>query len=392
MKCLHVIPYMHPAAGGPPVVVERFCAHTPALGWEAKVISTSLLCGDDGARLQRDLRRRLDVTLLPVDRPTLLGLSSRAAAAIAEAVACVDMVHVHTLWSPLGTMARRACQALRRPYVLMPHGMLDPYALGIKAWRKTLYLRLREAANLRAAAALVFTTRLEEERARQSLAWLPRGQVVALGADAAPADSKHVRRDRFMAAYPQARGRQVVLFLGRIHPKKGIERILAAMPAVAAKHPEVLLVIAGNGDADYVAGLHAKVDRSGLRGHTLFTGPLVNAAKWDAFACACLFLLPSHQENFALAVAEAMHMAVPVVVSDRVDIWPYIAREGAGLVVEDEAMPQGLECAILQLLRDPACARRMGENGRTLAQADFTWERAAANMVAVYKGVLEHAG
>src|SRR5262245_27408195 len=143
---------MHPSAGGPPIVVERLSSLMPSEGSEARVITTSLYCDDDGKELQNSLGQRLDLKVLPISSPRLLKRARGAVDVIERAVREADVVHLHTLWHPLNAIAREACLRRGRKYALMPHGMLDPYVLRQKRWRKKIYLAAIERSNLQGAS------------------------------------------------------------------------------------------------------------------------------------------------------------------------------------------------------------------------------------------------
>ena len=390
-RVLHVCPYMHPFAGGPPVVVERLAGQAAALGWEASVLTTSFMCPDDGRTLAAELGGRLDIEILPLDRPRIMGHASRAAAAMDAAVREADIVHVHTLWHPLNVAARRACRRHGKPYVLSPHGMLDPVSIGFHAWRKRAYLALVERRNLAGAARVLFTTDTERELA-EPLAGRGQCEVVSLGADHPPALSREELAGRFLATHPGGVEGRRILFLARLHPKKGLECLLDAMPAVIAAKAGAHLFVVGAGLRSYEETLRKRSDRLGIASRVTFTGFLANEDKWSAMAAADVFVLPSRQENFAIAVVEAMRAGLPVVVSRAVNISSAIAATGAGVVLEDADDVEALAGAIGQLLDDPASGRRIGENGRNLALADYAWSRAAEGYFALYEAVLGEAG
>ena len=376
---------MHPLAGGPPVVVERLAASAEVLGWKAKVLTTSLLCEKNGTDLASMLGSRIDVRVLPVDRLRAFGLSSEAPAAIFNSVRDTDIVHLHTLWHPLNTIARHACAQYGRPYVLSPHGMLDPYSLGVKSLRKRLYMRLREERNLRDASCLIFTTPLEEELARKSLPWLGAGAVIPLGADTPPSQSSEELAEKFITRFPSAQDRRRLIFLGRLHPKKGLERILEALPVVIEAYPLVSMIIAGSGEPAYLQSLKAQIEKYGLCKHVLLTGMLYGEAKWGALAASEVFLLPSHQENFAIAAAEAMHMGLPIILSNKVNLWPFVHKAQAGIVLEDETIGESLGPAILELLGDSDGSRQTGLRGQLFARTNFAWDNAARLTFELYK-------
>lgn len=377
---------MHPAAGGPPVVVERLAELAPACGWSASIITTSRFCEDDGAGLEAALSERLSVKILRAGWAQALGFSPKTEKTIRDGIRSADIVHLHTLWHPLNTLARRACEQFGKKYVLSPHGMLDPYSLGVKAFRKRLYMKLREARNLTNASCIIFTTPLEEQLARMSLPWLGRGKVISLGADEPPRDPARILAREFVARFPEAAGRRCMIFLGRIHEKKGLEYILKVLPAIAAQYPNVLLIVAGSGEPRYVANLQAAIKGQGIGSHVLFTGLLQDNAKWGALAASEMFLLPSHQENFAVAAAEAMQMGIPVILSDKVNLWPLVLEAGAGLVISGPAATE-LEAAILRLLTERELSLAMGQRGRSLA-SNFIWKNTARRTCELYEEIL----
>jgi glycosyltransferase involved in cell wall biosynthesis len=384
MRVLHVCPYMHPFGGGPPVVVERLCSFSRAEGWEASVITTSLFCNDDGTELQTALCERIDATVLPIRSPRFLKLGVDAPRVIDEAVGRADLVHLHTLWNPLNTISTKACLRHGRKYVMMPHGMLDPYSLGQKQWRKKLYLAATERRNLEGASRLIFTTFHEQQAARESLYWLGPGEIIPLGADGPPDAPRQVAREAFINRFPQVANRRCVLFLGRIHPKKGLERLLTVLPEISRRHPSILLIIAGDGAQSDVRNLKNLVHSRNLGSRVLFTGMVEGQAKWSALACAEVFVLPSRHENFAISVAEAMHSGVPVVITNKVDSWPFVQKAHAGFVVEEDNAELGFANCLDELLSDPDKAQCMGSRGKNFAKEHFSWQRVTKDMISLY--------
>jgi glycosyltransferase involved in cell wall biosynthesis len=389
VRILHVIPYMHPSAGGPPVVVQNFVRETNRLGHVSEIVSTPIFCQGDESILLKKLNALAPTTFLSRSRTfSLLDGSNRRQ--LGESIESADIIHLHTLWNPINTMVRRECARHRRPYVLMPHGMLDPYSLSVKRWRKTLYLWAVERRNLSAAHRLIYTTAEEARLVTSEFLSLPKGVVIPLGGDAPGRDSQELATG-FLERFPQARGRRQLLFLGRLHFKKGLDRILAVLPSIVRVFPEVLLTIVGDGSPAFAAMLNRVITAQGLEKNVLMTGRLDGAAKWGAYASAELFLLPSRQENFAITVAEAMQMGVPVIISNKVSTWPYVKDAGAGLVLDEERIQVDLEEGILSLLQDWGTLRSMGRRGQEYAQKNLTWAGAATNLLRCYDEVLVSA-
>jgi glycosyltransferase involved in cell wall biosynthesis len=375
---------MHPSAGGPSIVVERLCLLSPSEGWDASVITTSLYCEDNGNELQNELRKRIDAKVLPISRPRFLKQAHGASDAVDKAVRVADIVHLHTLWHPLNAIARKACTRHRRKYVMMPHGMLDPYSLRQRHWRKRIYMAASERRNLEGACRLIFTTLWEQQAARESLSWFGRAEIIQLGADTPPDVPRQVAKEAFVNLFPQIANRRCLLFLGRIHPKKGLERVLKILPELIDRYPNILLVIAGDGEKSHVQFIRNLVRSMNLEFYVLFTGLVEGQAKWSALACAEIFILPSKQENFAISMVEAMQSALPVVISNKVNSWPFVENAQAGFVIEEDKIELTLAKRLDELLSDPAKARRMGIRGQELAKDHFSWERVARDMVSLY--------
>jgi len=386
---LHVTPYMHASAGGPPVVVENFIAEANRLGHRSEIVSTLDFCHGDESALQKRLEQLAPTTFL-TGLETIPFISRSGAAKINAHVRRADIVHVHTLWSPLNVSARYACLQHDRPYVVMPHGMLDPYSLSVKARKKSIYLKFFESRNMARAQRMIYTTSEEERLAALAGLPLPPGELVPLGARASSASIDDLR-PHFLARFPEAEGKRRLLFLGRLHPKKGIDRILNCLQDVRQSIPNVLLIVAGDGEAQYIRHLRQLVSSLALDEHVLFAGHLDGELKWACFAAAELFLLPSHQENFAIAVAEAMQMGVPVVITDKVNTWPYVEEAGAGLVLADRDINVLLPQAMKTLLMDDATRSRMTVEGRRYARDRLTWDASAQKLLACYDQVLSGA-
>lgn len=383
---LHITPYMHASAGGPPVVVENFIAEASRLGHSSEIVSTFAFCNGEEGKLQERLKQLAPATFL-TGFETLPAVSRSGAEKINAHVRRADIVHVHTLWSPLNVAARYACRKHDKPYVLMPHGMLDPYSLSLKALKKSLYLKFFEGPNMACAQRMIYTTTEEERLATSAALRLPRGAIVPLGARASSNSISELRR-QFLEQYPQAEGKRRLLFLGRLHHKKGLDRILNCLQRVTQTIPNVLLIIAGTGDPKYQEHIRQIITALSLDDQVMFTGHLDGQEKWASFAAAELFLLPSRQENFAITVAEAMQMGVPVVITDKVNTWPYVEEAGAGLVLAERDIDALLPQAIETLLTDDATRSKMAAQGSRFACDRLTWQASAQKLLACYDQVV----
>jgi glycosyltransferase involved in cell wall biosynthesis len=255
-----------------------------------------------------------------------------------------DVVIVHGLWQYHGFAVHRAlARPGSPPYFVFPHGMLDPWfkrQYPLKHLKKWFYWWPAERRILRGAAAVLFTCEEERRLARQSFAGSSyRERVVTFGT-AAPPDATAGQREAIFSLLPALHGRNYWLFLGRIHPKKGVDLLIDAYAALSAQRITVppRLVMAGPcADLAYLHALQARAAASCPAGMVFWPGMLAGEVKWGALRGAEAFVLPSHQENFGIAVVEALACGTPVLISDQVNIWQEIAADGAGLVEPDTA-------------------------------------------------------
>jgi glycosyltransferase involved in cell wall biosynthesis len=258
-----------------------------------------------------------------------------------------DVLISHGLWRFNSYATRHAALSAGRPYFVFPHGMLDPWFkryYPVKHLKKTLFWWSKEYAVLRDARAVLFTCQEELLLARESF-WPYKcvERVVPLGTGEPPADME-AQRKAFSEKFPALKGKRVFLFLGRLHEKKGCDLLLRAfLNLLETKPPEVWrdlhLMMAGPcAHPDYLKALKEMADRCEAisPGSVSFPGMLSGDLKWGALREAEVFVLPSHQENFGVAVVEALACGTPVLISRPVNIWREIESSGAGLVDSDD--------------------------------------------------------
>jgi glycosyltransferase involved in cell wall biosynthesis len=288
-----------------------------------------------------------------------------------HAVARADVVHIHGLWEDIQHEAASAAQRLGMPYIMRPCGMLDPWSLAHHRTRKLLYMSWRLRRHLNRASAIHLTTPAEcEAVARLGLA----APVIVepLGVDLGEFDPLP-EAGAFREQYPELKDRRCVLFFGRVCEKKGVHLLIEAMAGVADQR--AVLVIAGPVTPDYRARLDQIVAKHHLASRVLFVGMLRGRERVGALADCELFVLPSCQENFGVAVVEAMAAGCPVIVSNEVAIARDIVQWGAGATAPLEAA--GLARVIDEWLADPEKRRVAGARGREAVFSHFDWREVA---------------
>jgi glycosyltransferase involved in cell wall biosynthesis len=389
VRILHVVASYLPATryGGTIVSVHGLCKALVARGHEVHVYTTSV----DG-RHDSDVphKQPVDVDGVKVwyfrsPRARRLYYAPALQRALAREVAGFDIVHTHAvfLW-PLWKAARAAHLA-DVPYVVSPRGMLEHELVERKSHLfKAIWIALIEKRSLEEASAVHVTSAREAEEAAAFGFNLPPTVEVPNGVDLVW-DGQPVEQAPRIAAIVQ--GRQYVLFVGRVSWKKGLDRLVAALPFVS---PELDVVIAGNDDEGLRPALESQAARLGVGSRLIFTGAADAREKLGLLVNARLLVLPSYSENFGNVVIEAMAAACPVIVTPEVGLAPVVERTATGWVVGPE--PQVLGERISTLAADAGLRRAMGEQGRRTARDDFGWGAVAERMERAYEGIRRRRG
>lgn len=389
MRVLHVIPSIGVVRGGPSHSVMAMVKALRMNGVDAEIVTTN----DNGAeRLSVPLNQRIEydqvpVWFLPRFSPPLKEFlfSADLTRWLWHNVQNYDLLHNHYLFSYAPTCAGVIARYYQVPYLVKTNGQLTPWALAQSRLKKQIYTTLIERHNLNHAAAIHCTSADETANVRHFGVQAPT-ITLPLGVNQLEpwADAKQKLHQR----YNIPDSVPIVLFLSRVHPKKNPEVLLRSLSQLAAQHEPFHLILAGEGEADYLQHLHQLVNTLNLLPQVSFAGFVTGQNKALLLQGADLFILPSFTENFGLAIAEAMAASLPVIVTPGVQIAPDILDSNAGLVVAGEVEP--LSQAISQLLRDPELRQRLGQNGHRLAQERYCWDSLTQTLAIVYDAILSH--
>lgn len=366
MKLLRVIATLDPRHGGPSAGLRAITPALSALGHETTFVSL-----DAPEHAATECAGAAIHALGPATGGYVF--SPRLLPWLRAHLRDYDAVFVHGLWQYHGRAVHAAAQETGVPYFVFPHGMLDPWfrrAYPLKHAKKWAYWQLCERRVLRDAAAVLFTCEEERRLARGSFRpYECRERVVAYGT-AAPAGDAARERAAWHTALPELQDRPFWLFLGRIHPKKGVDLLLHAYARLAgvSDKPLPALVLAGPcADDHYRATLEKVAAAVPANGRVVWPGMLDGERKWGALRAAEAFVLPSHQENFGIAVVEALAVGTPVLISRQVNIWSEIDQAGAGFADTDDL--EGTVRVLQRWLTTPEPERRQV---RDAAAALFT--------------------
>jgi len=388
MRVLHVTPYFAPAFvyGGPPRSVLGLCRALRRAGAEVEVVTTT---ANGSAELPPAVTGQatfdgVPVTYVPRSFPKRHFRAPALPQVLDAHAGGCDLVHVHGCWNLFGWTAARWCRRVGMPYGLSPRGMLHPWSFEHRPITKWMSYQLFEAPTLRGASFLHATSQQESDVIAE-LGLGARVVVVPNGLDDLE-EPLPARSDAFRGRYGVQPDDFLVLFLGRLHPKKGLDTLIEAMRRLAIERPEARLLVVGTGDPSFVRSLQTLARDLIDAGRIRFTGHLTGDDRRLALTSADAFALTSHSENFGLSVAEAMAAGVPVVVSRNCP-WPQIEVWRAGFWVNNDAI--SVSSALTALMSDRTVARTMGENGRREIRAYLCWDRLAGEMLQAYETALE---
>lgn len=374
IKVIHVIAGLDIAHGGPSYSVPRLCTALADAGVETTLLSVA---GMDG-RANSDHRengyfdRRFQWNHANVPILGSLRRSSTLSQALRNTAPRVDVVHNHGLWLLPNIYSGREAARAGLPLIISPRGMLSPTALRFSAFRKRAFWQSLQGAVVRRAACLHATSEQEYKEIRafgldNPVAIIPNG-----------IDIPDLRDE---ATRPDTTDR-VVLSLGRIHPIKGLDRLLRAWVMVEAQHPAWRLRIAGPVEGGHDTELRALASALGIS-RVSIEGPIYGSGKDAAYRKADLFVLPTLNENFGITVAEALAAGTPVL-STKGAPWSDLETEGCGWWIDHGIEPLAVALTNAMIMT-PEKLTAMGAKGRAWMARDFSWDRVAEEMLAVYR-------
>jgi glycosyltransferase involved in cell wall biosynthesis len=385
MKLLHLIRSTNPAGGGPIESLKQSARAMREMGHATEV-----------ATLDHPKAPWLNDLSFPVyalgPGSGNYGYSPRLVPWLTKNAGGYDVVVVRGIWQYHSFACWRALRRSDTPYVVFTHGMLDPWfkrRYPLKHLKKSLYWPWAEYRVLRDAEAVLFTCEEERVLARESFSLYRCNEIVVNYGTSTPPGIANNRKAAFLAEFPKLRNKRLVLFMGRIHPKKGCDLLIEAFTSVMGDDPDWHLVIAGPDQVGLQTKLALLTD-SHISERITWTGMISGDVKYGAFDAAEVFALPSHQENFGIVVAEALACGTPVLLSNKVNIWREVEQDGAGFVANDDLDgTRSLLQSWLALSNDDK--QRMKEHARQCFVSRFEISKSTESIIAALTPFLGQA-
>ena len=377
MRILHVIPHYFPAVryGGPIRSVHGLAAATAALGHDVHVYTTNA-DGNSVCDVPTDQAVNLDgvkVWYFPIGRGRKVFRSPAMGKALDQNISSFDLIHIHYMWTWTTLRAASAARRQEVPYILAPRGMLVSDLIRRRSlFAKRVWLAFFGARDVANAAAIHVTSERELNDMDEVGLRYRRASILPNGVDLG---EHHIQTTPTVAEFKAP----YLLFLGRISWKKGLDRLIRALPMI----PDAELVIAGYDELRYQEVVEHLADECRVRNRVHFVGPIEGQLKMRVLRNAACLVLPSYNENFGMVVVEAMSSAIPVVLTPEVGLAGVVESSGCGLVASGE--PFELAQAINHILRHPDQAKAMGNAGYRIARDNFSWNAIAQDAVALYQ-------
>ena len=385
MKVLHVISTLSDNYGGPVFVLKALSRLQAKTGLDVTICTTNtdypagVITQNTNKLIQVD---GVNVIYHRAYGPLLHSISMWHW--LRKEIASFDIVHIHGLYRHPVSAAARIAKKHGVPYIIRTQGSLDPfiYAQSKKSlWLKRLHERCFDFPNLNKASALHFTTE-EEQELVSPLNFESPGVVIPNGLDWGVYEELP-DRGAFRRSLGIGETDPLILFLGRLNFKKGLDHLIPAFALVREKLPKAQLAVVGPDNDGFASQIKSWCAQYNVEENVTFVDFLQQDAKKQAFVDADVFALTSYAENFGVTVAESMACGTPVVISDRVNLWREVLTAGAGLVPElDKA---SIAEALLVLIQDANLAKEMGRNGRVVAEQQFAWQAILSDLEAVYR-------
>ncbi|QIR40478.1 glycosyltransferase [Tolypothrix sp. PCC 7910] len=388
MKILHVIPSVSKVRGGTSQVALSMVKALRENNVNAEIITTN---DNHDTLLNVSLNKLIEYEQVPIRffqrfSPKFkiireFAFSWQLTVWLWQNISKYDILHVHAIFSYASTMAMLIARKKNVPYIVIPHGLLCEWSLQQKKCKKQIYLKLIEQANLESSQAVHFTSQKEQQEA-EKLRLNIRSFVLRLGISLPNLiPNAHCRLREYLEVPADE---PVILFMSRLHPKKGLDYLIPALGKLASYR--FTFVIAGSGSKEYQAEINSLLSSYGIDDRTHFIGFVEGETKNILIQGSDLFVLTSHSENFAVVVLEALAVGTPVLITLGVALASLVKQFQLGYV--SELNVSAIASALNRYFSDPQAAQNMVNHHHKFILEHYTWETIAIKMSEIYQDIL----
>lgn len=379
MKILHIAASLSSVSGGPPKVIQGLTETLVKKGNEVSIFASAK--ERDGDNLIYPKGTKVRIFKESFISKTWKGHSFYFKKALEKEVPNFNIVHIHETWHYLHFVAYRMAKKFKKPFIITPYGTLEPWCLNYKGFKKKVFSFLIQRRILKEASAIHAITENEAKNIKAfgvnntPIAVIPNGIDLQEFRNLPP-------KEALLSFIPKLKGKKIILFLGRIHPIKGLDLLIKAFSKIAKQRKNICLLVVGPDEDGYQAKIENLLEKEGILDRVFFTGMLTGYKKLVVLGGSDICIIPSYSEARSIVALEAMLSGLPVIITHQCN-FPEIAENKAGLIInpkEDE-----LTEAITKLLENPSFIKEMGENGQGLVREKFAWDNVADQTLDLYK-------
>jgi glycosyltransferase involved in cell wall biosynthesis len=383
LKILYVIPSLSVLTGGPAKVAYEYCRELVRKGCLATIYTTNhgqeIINNKNDNIVNRD---GVNIYYFNLNHPKNYFFSFSLTKALYENIQNFDIVHIHSIWLYPTLITSLFCRKFGVPYLIKCAGALSSNTYKKRSLKKQIYLSILEKKSLKNAAAIHYVS--SDEKTDSAISSINNNSLVIPNGihfdDLLPTSNE----DSFFKEYPATKNKKIILFLARIHPIKGLDRLIRAFSTVVRQYSNAHLLVVGPDDG-YQKSIESNLDTLGIRNNVTFTGLITGRDKIKILYKSDIFCLPSYHEAQSISILEAMGCGLPVIISPECK-FNEIQEAGAGIVFDNS--DENLSKSLLLLLNDYDLRKKMGRNAKKLVEKKYTWDKVAEQMINEYQKII----